>query len=353
MRGSITLNPEPLTPAFDDSQLASLKKDLDSAKLPRPTYASNQKEYGIESKWVAETFEYWKTGGFDWKAREIRLQSLSHFTADVKDEASETGSFRIHYIAEYSQDPDAIPLLLLHGCFENGYAAQGGDIGSVLARILSAKYDSCKAININYMPMAPPDRPEPFAGLNEREIMNVKKALVFASTGRGYANMHGTRPGTIGIVVQSSPVALLAWLGEKLRDWVDDPLPRDVILELVTMWWIQETFPTSIYAYSEVRHFILFFPFKRPESVHSGAPQLTTGVGAWNRDPDLRLTKPFGFSSFEGEIASAPESWAAETGNLQWYRYNPRGGHFAALEQPEVFAENMRECFAKIWPAGR
>lgn len=119
----------------------------------------------------------------------------------------------------------------------------------------------------------PREGPDAYAGLTEREVTNAKKALVFASHGRGYASMHGTRPGTIGIVVQSSPVALLAWrasfeaflevshgadhliqylVGEKLRDWVDEPLDLDVVLELVTMWWIQETFPTSIYAYSEV-----------------------------------------------------------------------------------------------------
>ncbi|KAL8281159.1 hypothetical protein RQP46_006517 [Phenoliferia psychrophenolica] len=368
MRGPITLKPEPFIPTFSDQELAGLKADLAGARLPRPTYASSKPEYGIQSEWMAKALDRWKNG-FDWRSREAGLNSVSNFMVDVPDEAAPSGSFKIHFIAEYSKDPNAIPLLLLHGwpgsliefietikilrkstspafhlicpsqvgygwsdpppldrgygmydlsrlmntlmCglgFESGYAAQGGDIGSVLARIMSVKYDSCKVININYMPMGPVvDSPESYAGLSEREVTNAKKALRFASNGRGYGQMH---------------------VGEKLRDWVDDPLDLDVVLELVTMWWIQETFPTSIYAYSE----------------------LVSGVGAWNRDPALYLTKPFGFSSFAEEIASAPESWAAETGNLQYYRYNERGGHFAAKEQPQVFASNLIECFGKLWP---
>lgn len=64
--------------------------------------------------------------------------------------------------------------------------------------------------------------------------------------------MHGTRPSTIGIVVQSSPVALLAWLGEKFRDWTDDDLNLDQVLETVTLWWVLECFPKAIYAYEQV-----------------------------------------------------------------------------------------------------
>lgn len=64
--------------------------------------------------------------------------------------------------------------------------------------------------------------------------------------------MHGTRPSTIGMVVQSSPVALLAWLGEKFRDWTDDDLNLDQVLETVTLWWVLECFPKAIYAYEQV-----------------------------------------------------------------------------------------------------
>ena len=115
MRGPCTLKPESFLPTFSDSQLAGLKEDLARAKLPRPTYASNQPQYGIEFQWMESALDRWKNG-FDWRSREAGLHSVNHFMVDVPDEASETGSFKIHFIAEYSKDPDAIPLLLLHGC---------------------------------------------------------------------------------------------------------------------------------------------------------------------------------------------------------------------------------------------
>lgn len=82
----------------------------------------------------------------------------------------------------------------------------------MIARILAVKYDSCKVININYMPLSAPVNPSPaLLDLTEVEHINVEKAKTFASTGRGYGVLQGTRPGTIGMAVQSSPVALLAW----------------------------------------------------------------------------------------------------------------------------------------------
>lgn len=80
---------------------------------------------------------------------------------------------------------------------------QGGDIGSILSRILSVKYGSCKAINVNYLPLLPASDSS-FDWLTEREALNAKKAQKFGSDGRGYALMHGTRPSTIGSESQSA-----------------------------------------------------------------------------------------------------------------------------------------------------
>lgn len=222
---------------------------------------------------------------------------------------------------------------LMTGLGFKEYAAQGGDIGSVLARMLAVKYDACRAINLNYLPLsAPPDRPELAKqhnyGLADREYADWSKGATFAATGRGYAVMHGSKPSTIGLVVQSSPMALLAWLGEKFNTWSDVPPSLDRLLETVTIWWLRESFPSSIYAYSEI---------------------LESGVAAYNRRPELYVSKPMGYSSFAKEIAPSPEAWAAETGNLQFYRYHERGGHFAAAEQAAEFAGDMKDCFGKLW----
>lgn len=105
---------------------------------------------------------------------------------------------------------------LMLGLGFDKFVVQGGDIGSVIARLMAVHYDAVQSININYMPLAARienglDGAKSFDELSEVERMNVEKAKVFASTGRGYGVMQGTRPSTISFVVQSSPVALLAW----------------------------------------------------------------------------------------------------------------------------------------------
>ncbi|KAK4056749.1 hypothetical protein OIO90_002301 [Microbotryomycetes sp. JL221] len=383
-----TLTVVDFKPTLTDDELAKLKRRLADAKetFPRATYASNQAKYGAQHDWVKNTLSYWHDS-YDWRKYEHHLHSVNHYKADVEQGGS---TYSIHFIAHFSSDPNAIPLCLNHGwpgsaieflravkflseskspafhviapnqpgylwsspppidkgfgmhdCaeilhklmlglgFTRGYAVQGGDIGSVLSRIMACKYKECLAVNVNYLPLTPPAGVEnPDQGLTQLEIRNYKKANEFLTTGRAYASLQGTRPGTAGLIMQSSPVALLSWLGEKFRDWTDETPPIDEILSIVTAWFILETYPTSIWAYSE----------------------LPTGVGGWSRNPDYFIQKPMGFSSFEHEISSAPQSWAAQTGNLQFYKYHSRGGHFAAMERPQEFAQDMNECFAKIWP---
>lgn len=88
--------------------------------------------------------------------------------------------------------------------------------------------------------------------LNESEKKGVERGAEFMSFGAAYAMEHGTRPGTIGHVLSSNPMALLAWCGEKYLTWVDEPLPSKTILEFISLYWLTETFPRAIYPYREV-----------------------------------------------------------------------------------------------------
>lgn len=123
---------------------------------------------------------------------------------------------------------------------------------------------------------------EDFAGATPRE----KEALLeqtyeYFRTKHGYSIEHGTRPSTIGHVIASNPLALLAWVGEKLIDWADDGnFPLDTVLRFVTIYWLTETFPTSIYPY---RH--IFQP--------ALAAKMTDA---------LRIRKPFGISWFKKDL---------------------------------------------------
>ncbi|POY72961.1 hypothetical protein BMF94_3947 [Rhodotorula taiwanensis] len=207
-------------------------------------------------------------------------------------------------------------------------------------------------MHINFMPAVPlpedaPERRE----LKPHEERALKKAQAFSETGRGYAIMHETRPGTIGIVVGSSPIALLAWsqslpfrgsakdahadlalrnhsVGEKFLTWTDETPPLDTILAICTMWWIRDSYPSSIWAYPD---------------------ELQYTMDEFHQDAKYRLDKPFGISSFKEEINMAPKVMAQRNGNLQFFRYHEKGGHFAAIEQPELLAKDLQDCFTQIW----
>ncbi|GAA5894019.1 epoxide hydrolase family protein [Sporobolomyces salmoneus] len=380
-----TIDIEQFRPVFTDSELDGLRQTLQHSRLPTRTFASNQERYGITYDFMETALARWKNG-FDWKKKEEQINSVHHYYADVEDGGT---NFKIHFIYEESKDPNAIPLLLLHGwpgsafefidaikllressspsfhliapmepgygwsspppldrgfgtddvasimhslmCslgFENGYAIQGGDIGSLLARKMALKYESVKCIHLNYLPAVEPEDGSLKKQVKPHEQRSLNRSEEFQKTGRAYALAHGTRPGTIGFTVGSSPISLLAWLAEKYRDWTDETPSVDEILAIATFWWLRDSFPSSIYAYHEL---------------------LFSGVSFIHNDQANYLHKPFGYSAFKQEISCTPEAWVGVNGNCQFYRYNDKGGHFPSMEQPEQFAKDMKDCFGKIW----
>ncbi|KAI9738745.1 MAG: hypothetical protein M1834_008252 [Cirrosporium novae-zelandiae] len=221
--------------------------------------------------------------------------------------------------------------------FEAGYVAQGGDIGAKIVRILAVDYESCKVqplsilngqliskVNACFM-VKPPNVSD--SSISEIERRGLDRAKWFASSGGGYRMEHGTRPSTIGNVLSTNPVALLAWIGEKFLDWVDEPLPLETILESVTLYWLTETFPRSIYHYREG------FP----------PPKVMPAM-----DPRWYIRKPLGFSYFPMELVPTPRAWVETTGNLVFWNLHEKGGHFAALERPRDLAEDLIAFVEKI-----
>ncbi|KAL1845396.1 hypothetical protein VTK73DRAFT_588 [Phialemonium thermophilum] len=105
----------------------------------------------------------------------------------------------------------AMHQLMVELGFGGGYVAQGGDVGYFLARIMSATYDGCKALHVNFLFPAPNEMPQGVEGLTESEKEHLERTQKWRSTGMAYAMEHATRPATIGLVLSSSPLALLAW----------------------------------------------------------------------------------------------------------------------------------------------
>jgi microsomal epoxide hydrolase len=148
--------------------------------------------------------------------------------------------------------------------------------------------------------------------LPDSEKVGYARGLAFQTNGTAYAQMHASRPSTISHVLASSPLALLAWVGEKYLEWTDEPHPDyEQILNLVTLWWVTETYQTSIYSYRGI--FIGKWP-QFWDSVLRGEP--------------LYLKVPMGYSYFPKEIVPTPEAWARMTGNLVYFsRHDKVGNH--------------------------
>ena len=133
-----------------------------------------------------------------------------------------------------------------------GYVAQGGDLGSIISRIQGTQFDDCIAVHVN---CSFAQKPEGVAddAIDPLEARQLARGQEFMATGMAYAQEHGTRPATIGLVLSSSPIALLAWIGEKFLAWTDQDPSIDTILKSITLYWLTDTFPSSIYSYRHVR----------------------------------------------------------------------------------------------------
>lgn len=377
--------------SIPETQLSDFKTLLKLSKIAPATYESLQEDrrYGLTTNWITEAKDYW-LNEFDWRACEDRINSFPHFRVPVKDGED---SLDIHFVALFSEREDAIPVLLLHGWpgsflefleiltlmkerytpsnlpyhfivpslpgyafsssppldrdfriediarlmnrlmidlgFGDGYVAQGGDIGSKVARVIAVEHDACRAVHLNFGIM-----PEP-AGMDKSrytplEQKGLQRADNFARFGSAYALEHATRPSTIGLTVSSSPLSLLAWIGEKFLEWTDPRTtpPLLVILESVTLYWLTDTFPRAIYPYRQ-----LFTP---------------GNIGA-HENPKWKIQKPFGFSWFPFELAPVPRAWVETTGTLEWWTEHDKGGHFAAVERPETLLEDLMVFIDQVW----
>ncbi|KAI3579417.1 Alpha/Beta hydrolase protein [Fusarium oxysporum f. sp. albedinis] len=282
--------------------------------------------------------------GISHHAQEARINSLPNYKISVQNDAGK-GDIDLHFVGLFSQKDDAIPIVLLHGWpgsflefiptlellqkkYESAslpyhviipslpgytlssgpseteawnsqdaarminkavmslgfsrYAVQGGDVGSLIASTLATTYDSVAAIHLNLLPSL--DR----VTSDNPSLSSSEKAAIERAEQR-------TRPATIGAMVSSSPLALLAWIGEKFLEWPDDPISLDELLTNVSLYWFTETIPRCIYTYRGTfinGHQYSFPPFKQP----------------------------FGFSWFMRELAPGPKNIVEKKGDLVFYR---------------------------------
>jgi microsomal epoxide hydrolase len=194
---------------------------------------------------------------------------------------------------------------LMRGLGYNKYIAQGGDLGAFISRLLgTGEYPSCVGVHANFVWLLARPELAHISSLDKPDQNGLKQANEFRTTGAAYALEHATRPSTISHVLSSSPLALLAWIGEKFLTWTDAPHP-DVgfIVEMVALWWLTKTPATAIWAYRDIF--------------------LAERLVWWNQvlpGERLHITVPFGFSAFPKELTPVPLLWAKKTGKLVLYR---------------------------------
>lgn len=223
------------------------------------------------------------------------------------------------------------------------YVTQGGDWGYWITRAVGYRYpDHCKASHVNMIEARPPKwSTSPFLALQhalkpytDAEKAGRRRAEWFDREGYGYNTIQRTKPQTIGVSLADSPVALLAWIYEKLHDWTDSyPWTDDEILTWISIYWFSKPGPeASVRIYYESFH---------SESV-SGIPysKLMSYI------PDVKL----GLAHLPCEIAAAPSTWVETLGPVVRQSRHKRGGHFAAWEVPKVIVDDLQAMLGKEGP---
>ncbi|MEX2256811.1 MAG: epoxide hydrolase family protein [Acidimicrobiia bacterium] len=366
----------------DDAVLDDLRSRLAQTRFPDQIEGTGW-EYGIPTDYLRELVTYWRDD-YDWRAQEARLNELEHFRTRIDGQS-------IHFVHARSPHADALPLLLTHGwpgsivefldviprltdpeahggeaadAFHvvapslpgygfseptrtpgwdpwriarafvalldrlrySRYGAQGGDWGSqVTMRIGALDPDHCVAIHLNMAFADPPGEKVPLSDDDEAALAAMQQ---FVREETGYAIEHSTKPQTVGAALNDSPAGLLAWIVEKLRTWSDcdgDPenvFTRDQMITNVMTYWVTQSITSSARLYWELQH---------------------TGEPAPGR-----IDVPTGIASYPKEVIRFPRPWVEQRFNVTHWADMPRGGHFAAMEQPELFVDDVREFFRTV-----
>ncbi|KAL5521066.1 hypothetical protein ACEPAG_8988 [Sanghuangporus baumii] len=204
------------------------------------------------------------------------------------------------------------------------YVAQGGDWGSMILRVMASTYPESISLAHFNMFVSPIPSEVDKSAFSEHEKRMLKRAEEMRTTGFGYYALQGTKPFTIGYAVASSPLAILAYIGEKIYSWSDPHLidPQD-ILDTVALYYLSGSFPTSVMIYYAVRQSI---PYMSPTS-----------------EGKFLLKNKFGFSAFPYEISCNPKAVLATYGPLAYHKEHSSGGHFPALDCPNDYMSDVRE----------
>ena len=366
---------------IDDSILEDLRVRLERTRFPDQLDGVGW-DYGTDLAYLKELVQYWRTD-FDWRKQERRLNEFPQFTTEID-------GMNIHFIHARSKHDNAMPLVLAHGWPDSvfgfqkvigpltepeahggkaedafhvvcpsmagygfsdkpsdpgwnvdrmgktaaklmaklgytRYAAQGGDWGSSVAAWLGRNdAEHVAGIHLNLVVVGPPrDMENPELGIPEWELKRGKDRLKWWNASEAaYGNIQGTKPQTLGFGLNDSPAGLAAWIVEKWRTWADtdgkieSKFTKDELLTNVMIYWVTASITSSTRLYYESRR----------------NPRDRGWVGV-----------PTAVAIFPRELAISPRKWVEAAYNVKQWTEMPRGGHFAAMEEPQLFVEDVRK----------
>lgn len=387
---------EPIVPfrmAIEDQVLHDLNDRLTRTRWP-DQIAGTEWDYGVPVVYMKELVEYWRTK-YNWREQEKRLNTLDQFVTRID-------GLDIHFVHVRSKVKSAVPLVIVHGwpgsfyefhkiigpltdpeahggkaedafhvvcpslpgfgCSskpsERGwssqrmaeviaklmarldyqhYGAQGGDWGDGIVRWLANNDGGhCIGGHSNFPPSIQP-KDDPTRDVSADELERFQQRSKEVNDHRAYGAIQGTRPLTLGYGLNDSPAALAAWIVDKFWAWsdhhgnLDNSFTKDELLTNVMIYWVTESMPSAIRIYYEYSH--------NPARPHSMTPFQSTGKPV-----------PIGFALFPKEINVPPRAWVERAlGNsVAHWTEMPRGGHFAAMEQPELLVDDVRMFFQKV-----
>ncbi len=365
-----------------DEVLDDLKYRLDHAHWPDQLTDTGW-ERGTEKSYLQSLISYWRER-FDWREQEAELNCFSQYRCNVE-------GIDIHFVYEHGKGPNPIPIILTHGwpdsyvrfkkiipllidparyggnpedsfdvivpsipgfgfsgcpqqsginnfrvselwaklmTEELGYhkfAAAGGDMGSGVTRYLAFNHPELLiAIHLTDIGILRNLVNSNDNDLSQEELQYKRSALQWISQEGAYMSIQSTKPQTLAYGLSDSPVGLAAWIIEKFHAWSDchndlrQRFSQDELLTNIMIYWITNTIGSSAHMYYENMHSL----------------------------PSLgRIEVPTGIALFPADILLPPKGWAERNLNITRWSMMQRGGHFTAMEEPELLAEDIRAFY--------
>jgi pimeloyl-ACP methyl ester carboxylesterase len=382
------MNLRPFKINVPDDQIEDLKRRLRATRQPASIDAEGWDD-GASLAFMRRLTDHW-LNRFDWRAHEARLNRLPQYLATID-------GLDIHFVHQPGKGPAPLPLVLTHGWpgsfiemeriiplltdpaahggdpadafhvvapslpgfgfsappatpgvnarhvaelwleLMNGlgyerFAAQGGDIGAGVSAWLARRFpDKIVGAHINYVPGSyrpPLGAGQPAVTTEEQAYLDTVAA--WSSAEGAYAAEQGTKPQTLAYAMTDSPAGLAAWIVEKFRAWsdcggdVERVFTMDELLTDISIYWFGHMLDASFRIYKENRLRPLTF------------------------DASERVATPLGVAAFPHELPTPPRSWVERVFNVQRWTPMPKGGHFAAMEQPALLADDIRAFFRPL-----